>query len=68
MVRRQYDYKPTYEGLDECLSDFLANPHWLHMNWCYEAWCDRQAGELTPFREIEGKKNKLIYIKYRFFL
>lgn len=66
-VRGRYDYKPTYEGLDECLSDFLDNPRWLRMNWYYEAWCDRQAGELTPLREIEGKKNKLRYIKYRFF-
>lgn len=65
-VRGKFIYKPTFEGLDECLIEFLDNPKWLRMNWHYEAWCDRQAGELTPLRKIEGKKNKLRYIKLRF--
>lgn len=65
-VRGKYDYKPCFEGLEECLNNFLENPKWLSMNIKYEAWCDRQTGEITPLSEIPGKKNKLKYIKWRF--
>ena len=65
-VRGNYVYKPTFEGLDECLTQFLEDPKWLGRSWRYEAWCDRQVGEVTPLREIEGIKNKLRYIKWRF--
>ena len=64
-VRGKYDYKPTFEGLGECLEEFIANPVWLGMNARYEAWCDRQCGEWTPLWEIPGKKAKLRYLKYR---
>lgn len=58
-------YKPTFEGLGECLEEFIANPIWLGMNVRYEAWCDRQCDEWTPLKEIPGKKAKLKYLKYR---
>ena len=64
-VRGKYDYKPTFEGLGECLEEFISNPVWLGMNTRYEAWCDRQCGEWTPLWEIAGKKAKLRYLKYR---
>lgn len=66
-VRGKYSYKPTFEGLAVCLDEFLANPKWLGMNVRYEAWSDRQCNEYTPLKEIPGKKNKLRYLKYRFF-
>lgn len=66
-MREKYEYKPCFEGLEECLNDFLENPKWLYMNIKYEAWCDRQTGEITPLSEIPDKKNKLKYIKWRFF-
>lgn len=62
-----YEYKTTFEGLDECLTQFLSKPVWREMNWRFEAWCDRQAGEITPLSEISGRKNWLRYIKWRFF-
>ena len=65
-VCEKFVYKSTFEGLDECLTEFLANQKWLRMNWYYEAWCDRQTREITLLQEIEGKKNKLRYIKWRF--
>lgn len=65
-VRGPYEYKPTFEGLDECIKQFLSKPMWGEMNWRYEAWCDRQTGEITPLGEIVGWKNKLRYIKWRF--
>ena len=64
-VRGKYNYKPTFEGLGECLEEFISNPIWLGMNDRYEAWCDRQCGEWTPLWEILGKKAKLRYLKYR---
>ena len=64
-VRGKYNYKPTFEGLGECLEEFISNPVWLGMNDRYEAWCDRQCGEWTPLWEILGKKAKLRYLKYR---
>ena len=64
-VRGKYNYKPTFEGLGECLDEFISNPVWLGMNERYEAWCDRQCGEWTPLWEIPGKKAKLRYLKHR---
>ena len=65
-VRGHYSYKPTFEGLGECLDRFIDNPQWLTTRAAYEAWCDRQAKELTPINRIPGKRNKLVYLKHRF--
>lgn len=65
-VRGKYNYMPCFEGLSECLDEFLENPKWLSVNTKYEAWCDRQTGELTPLVEIPGHFNKLRYLKWRF--
>ena len=64
-VRGKYNYKPTFEGLGECLEEFISNPVWLSMNARYEAWCDRQCGEWTPLKDISGKRAKLSYLKHR---
>lgn len=64
-VRGKYEYKSTFEGLGECLEEFISNPRWLGFNARYEAWCDRQCGEWTPLKEIPGKRAKLQYIKNR---
>lgn len=64
-VRGTYLYKATFEGLGECLEEFVREPNWLKMNWRYEAWCDRQTGDWTPLREIPGKRAKLRYLKDR---
>lgn len=66
-VRGKYNYKSCFEGLDECLNLFLENPIWLSFNTKYEAWCDRQTGEITPLHEIPGHFNKVRYLKWRFF-
>lgn len=66
-VRGSYNYKPCFDGLSECLDEFLDNPIWLvNSNTRYEAWCDRQVGEFTPLNEIPGHFNKLRYLKWRF--
>lgn len=65
-VRGIYTFKPTIQGLEECLDTFFENPKWLGMRASYEAWCDRQVNELTPLSSIPGNRNKLVYIKHRF--
>ena len=53
-------------GLKKCLEDFLANPSFNGINWKLEAWRDRQAGELTPLKEIQGIKQKVKYLFFRY--
>lgn len=60
-----FQFKSTFEGLSECLNQFLESPKWLNMNWRYEAWCDSQSGEFTRLHSIVGTRNKLSYIKHR---
>lgn len=66
-IRGHYNYKHTWDGLGECIDEFLKNPKWLEINLRYEAWCDRQTGEFTSLCEIPGGFDKLRYIKRRFF-
>lgn len=65
-VRGVYTFKPTFQGLRECLDTFFQNPKWLGLRVTYEAWCDRQVKELTSLNSFTGKRNKLLYIKHRF--
>lgn len=59
-------YRPTFEGLEECLCRFLDNPMWqLRIKWKYEAWCDSVANEFTSIKEINGNGGKYEYIKWR---
>ncbi len=60
-------FKSLRSGLAECLNAFLDYPEWSGMNWRYEAWADRCAGERTPIRDIMGKRNKLRYLKWRYY-
>lgn len=61
-------YVSVEEGLTNCLTAFLNDPKWLdyRMNWAYEAWSDKQTHSLTNLSEINGKRNKLRYLKHRF--
>ena len=52
--------------LENCIANFIKHPKWRGFDWRYEAWSDRVTGELTPLNEIEGRRNKLRYIKWRF--
>ncbi len=54
------------DGLKMCLNEFLKNPEFRNINWAVEGRQDRLTKERTPFKEIEGIKNKLRYIKYRY--
>ncbi|MGO5288740.1 NAD(P)H-binding protein [Pseudoscardovia suis] len=60
-------FRPTRDGLTQCLIRFLDNPKWLdyRMNWKYEAWSDKQEHQFTNVFAIPSKRTKLSYIKNR---
>lgn len=53
-------------GLENCLEEFLINPLFNNIDWKIEALRDRQIGEKTLLREIQGLKQKIKYIVYRY--
>ena len=59
------DYMDLRTGIENCLTEFINNPKWLNINYRYEAWADRISKEITPLKDIKGKKMKLKYIKWR---
>ena len=61
------EYRSTFEGIEQCLTDFIINPRWLKRNWNFEAWCDKQCGEWTPLFSDVDLKSKAVYLKYRLF-
>ena len=64
-----YEFKDVFEGLDDCLTTFIRNSKWIsgYFNPRFEAYCDRLSKESQNVMKIPGKKNKLKYIKWRFF-
>ncbi len=61
------DYMGTYDGLKLCITKFLESPKWLDSDVRYDAWVDRQTNEIESIIKINGLKNKLRYLKWRFF-
>lgn len=54
-------------GLAKCINSFLECPAFDAINWRGEAFKDRICKEHTPLSEIDGLKNKIKYILYRYF-
>jgi len=54
------------EGIEGCLKTFLKNPKFKNINWKAEALKDRRTNEHIPLNEIQGVKQKLRYIIYRY--
>jgi len=61
-------FNSVKDGLIRSLELFLDNPNFQYINWKQEALKDRQIGEYTPLSEIDGLKEKLKYLVYRFIL
>lgn len=59
-------FKRADAGLAECLRNFLQNPVFRNIDWCLEGVLDRSSKEVTPLSEIDGVKNKLKYLMYRY--
>ncbi|CRZ34083.1 nucleoside-diphosphate-sugar epimerase [Herbinix hemicellulosilytica] len=60
------DFIHVREGLRKCLNEFLSEPRFGKINWKLEAIKDRYTGERTPLSEINGYKQKLKYLLYRY--
>lgn len=56
------------DGLKICLEEFLKNPEFLQIDWKKEALKDRQTKEFTTLKEINGYKQKIKYLIFRYFL
>lgn len=54
------------DGLRKCLNEFLSEPKFNKIDWKSEAIKDRIAKERTPLKEIDGKKQKIKYMVYRY--
>lgn len=54
-------------SLRSCLAEFLRHPRFGQIQWGSEARMDRAAGERTSLSEIPGLKNKLKYLRARYF-
>lgn len=53
-------------GLKKCLTSFLRNPSFKQINWKKEAIKDRYTNERTSLKEIDGFKQKIKYIIFRY--
>lgn len=54
-------------GLEKCLLSFLKHISFSSINWMQEAKMDKITGDFTSLNEIRDFKQKLRYLKYRFF-
>lgn len=62
-------YKVTKTGLKECLTQFLTEEDvtgQMPTNWSYEGYADRVTREHSKIADINGIKNKLKYIWWRY--
>ncbi len=59
-------FSTTLVTMANCLSDFIDNPTFLNINWENEAKKDRLLGEWTNLSSINGFKQKIKYLLYRF--
>lgn len=53
-------------GLRSCLEEFLKNPHFKSIDWKTQALRDKQTAEKISLREIEGIKQRIKYLYYRY--
>ena len=68
MTIGELNFTSTKEGLDKCVNDFLESEHyWSNVSSKYEAWSDRRSKEYSSLKEFESLREKLRYIKWRFF-
>ncbi|QHG91865.1 NAD-dependent epimerase/dehydratase family protein [Sulfurimonas sp. CVO] len=56
------------DGLKRCLKEFMQNPKFNPVSWRMEAKKDKFTKEFTPLNEINGIKNKIKYILFRYFI
>jgi len=55
-------------GLSQCLKTFLSDVKFNRIDWKSEAYKDRLTKENTPLSEINGLKQKIKYLIYRYLI
>ena len=66
-VGTDYRFTSLKDGLTKCLSGFIDEKRkFKNVSWELEAIFDRLTREFTPLNEINGIKNRMIYLLYRF--
>ena len=66
-TKTDYCFTPLKEGLTKCVEQFINEKrNFKNISWLMEAKFDKLSGEVTPLREINGIKNKIAYVVYRF--
>lgn len=68
MAIGKFNFTSTMEGLNKCVNDFLESEYrWSNISSKYEAWSDRHSKEYSSLKEFVDLREKLRYIKWRFF-
>lgn len=62
------NYLDIYEGLRQCINEFLTKPQFKSINWKQQAYWDKQLKERTPIKEINGIKEKIEYLIFRYII
>ena len=62
-------YIALEDGLSKCLRECIENPQYAKnkIKAAYEGWSDRMTGEHTSISSISGHKDKLRYLRRRYF-
>lgn len=55
------------DKVKECINSFLDDPSFLPIDWAEQAFYDKIAKEKTSLYEIKSIKNKIIYLRFRYF-
>lgn len=58
-------FKPTLEGMEECLRDFIHHPSYRISGYGHFAMYDRITGDWMPLAEIPSLKDKIKYLLRR---
>lgn len=61
-------FTPLEEGLRNSLTTFLKDPQFNNINWKSEALKDKATKEHANIIEIQGFKQKMKYLLYRYFI
>lgn len=54
------------QGIAKCVEDFMKKPSFRGMDWRMQGHWDRLLHERTPLSEIQGSKNRIVYILFRY--
>lgn len=62
------EFVDAKKGLKKCINEFMQNQKFNAIGWRNEAIKDKFCNETTPLSEINGIKQKIKYILFRYFL